>query len=278
MTNLPSKFRSLLMLAALPGCFVATPDDDAEGADTDDMEDTANDDDDVPNRDTLSSESSPVSATGADADDDGGSEDEEGGDVSMTSAITSADDDDSTGGSDDEGGSVSMTSAITSGGDDDTGGSGEGEELLTNGSFEDWSGGMPDAWTNGDATLEEVVGDAADGERSVRVSSAIYNSLGQYVSTPLEAGSCLELDVSVRSESGSTQAPMVLLQGTDEGGTDVQIFIELDWATDGAWRTTASEVVTAEAWTAFSFNVLSNDSVPQVFVVDDASVRLVPCE
>ena len=277
MTNLPSTFRSLLLLAAIPGCFVSTPDDDGDAADTDDMEDTADDASDAPDRDTLSSESHPVSATGADDSDEGGSDDEEGGNVSMTTAITTTGADDDTGGSDEEGGNVSMTSAITTGDDDDSGGSDDGEELLTNGSFEDWSGAALDAWTNGDAALEEVVGDAPDGERSVRVSSSVYNSLGQYVSTPLDAGSCLELDVSVRWESGSLVAPIVLVQGTDEAGNDVQIFVELDWSTDGTWRTTESSAVTGEAWTAFSFNVLSNDSVAQVFVVDDASLRLVPC-
>ena len=153
----------------------------------------------------------------------------------------------------------------------------EGTELLANGSFEMWSSGSPQAWTDGDATLDEMSTDVAEGERAVLVSSAIYNSIGQRVATPLPAGSCLDLDLSLRWESGSTEAPVVQILGRDETDMDREQFADLAWSSDGEWRDTSTSFLTAEAWTSFSIHVLSTASVEQSFSMDDASLRLVPC-
>lgn len=154
---------------------------------------------------------------------------------------------------------------------------GEGMELLANGSFEMWSSGSPQAWTDGDAMLDESTTEVVDGDRAVFVRSTIYNSIGQRVATPLPAGSCLELDLSLRWEDGSAEAPVVQILGRDEADMDNEHFADLAWSSDGQWRDTSTSFLTGEAWTSFSIHVLSTASVEQSFSIDDASLRLVPC-
>jgi hypothetical protein len=154
---------------------------------------------------------------------------------------------------------------------------GDGMELLANGSFEMWSSGSPQAWTDGDAMLAESTSEVVDGDRAVLVRSTIYNSIGQRVATPLPAGSCLELDLSLRWEDGSAEAPVVQILGRDQADMDNEHFADLAWSSDGEWQDTSASFLTEEAWTSFSIHVLSTASVEQSFSMDDASLRLVPC-
>jgi hypothetical protein len=150
-------------------------------------------------------------------------------------------------------------------------------ELLHNGSFEEWSGAAPAGWGDGDATLEEITDDVVEGDRAVRVVSMTYDSIGQQVTTPIAAGSCLDFEVALRWDSGAADAPVVLLNGIDELGTPHEEFVAVDWSTDGVWRETDAQFATGEAWTSLGLSVNSNSAGAQAFSVDAVSLRLVPC-
>jgi hypothetical protein len=174
--------------------------------------------------------------------------------------------------------SASETAATDpSDGSSSTGMGDDGTELLINGSFESWSSGTPDSWIAGDAVLEELVDDGTDGERAVRVVSTTYNSIGQFVDMPVPAGSCLDLELSLRWDSGDTVAPVVQLVGRDEASNDVEMFADVEWSSSGEWLETQRSFTSEEAWTGVKIGVLSNSTAAQAFALDEVSLAIVPC-
>jgi hypothetical protein len=153
----------------------------------------------------------------------------------------------------------------------------DGMELLMNGSFESWSSGTPDSWIAGDAVLEELTDDGTDGERAVRVVSTTYNSIGQFVDMEVPAGSCLDLELSLRWDSGDTVAPVVQLLGRDEAANDVEMFADVEWSSNGEWLETQRSFVTQENWQGVKIGVLSNSTGAQAFALDEVSLAIVPC-
>lgn len=153
----------------------------------------------------------------------------------------------------------------------------DGVELLTNGSFESWSSGTPDSWIAGDAVLEEITDDSTDGDRAVRVVSTTYNSIGQFVDMPVSAGSCLDLELSLRWDSGDTVAPVVQLVGRDEAANEVEMFADVEWSSSGEWLETQRSFAAEEDWQGVKIAVLSNSTAAQAFALDEVSLAIVPC-
>ena len=172
---------------------------------------------------------------------------------------------------------ASVTDSDPSDGSSSTGMGDDGMELLMNGSFESWSSGTPDAWIGGDAVLEELVDDGTDGERAVRVVSTTYNSIGQFVDMQVPAGSCLDLELSLRWDSGDTVAPVIQLVGRDEAANDVEMFEDVEWSSNGEWLETQRSFVTEENWLGVKIGVLSNSTAEQAFALDEVSLAIVPC-
>jgi hypothetical protein len=168
------------------------------------------------------------------------------------------------------------TSDGDSSGDGD--GDGDGENLLADPGFETWASGINPLWVDQSGILSEETGMVLAGASSGRFAAEGYGSIYQDIdfSPPISGSTCLEIVASFAYVDGDPDAPALLLEGSYEEGGSFVLGNGGAWTANGNWFEMTS-IVLPEGTIAWGRAFFTGPSTPQTWLVDEASLRRIPC-
>ena len=149
-----------------------------------------------------------------------------------------------------------------------------GDNLLTNGSFEDWTGDKPAAWdfTNGNATLTKV-GDAKDGSNACEVAGAAdANKRLMSKSYTLKAGT-YQIQAYIKGEGQYRMGYAKLTNGKIADTQNDYIYIDENPVQATSDWTLHTVQFTLSDQTSISINFMNNKKgAGKSFIVDDVKL------
>lgn len=150
--------------------------------------------------------------------------------------------------------------------------------LLTDGSFERWTGATSASWQGPLTRVETSPFHCAS---AARFTSASYGDIRQEIAfaTPLAAGTELEITMAARWISGVTRAPAFNFYFHASDGSSVGGLVAVTMAgfkADGSWYEGGGRVLVPGLASKAFFHVVSERPEPQTFDLDKVTVRVVP--